>query len=346
MRGRLKSGRICASIKGEITINQKTMEIKEADKFPTIQLITRQKNANIFALNFGRSGDLRDLIETNPLPELQNGKNGYLKITSDGKVFFDSNLKPDNFEIYKITHIAGNDHSWRNFINQEEFKVPNFIKENKLSIMNFPLINEVAKIHGRSILNSFKKSHYEKFMSWHWEKNKESPAKISSHVKEVFEFADEQAKKTLETEPERKVSDILSDFLLKPLKFLKVGEWALELTSYRILKGFYKIFYQDKDYKHLYKTFEPFVESSIDQITINNEPAVRVYGHNGLYLYQLYWDILHGDFCKKCGRFLETPLTLNGNIQKNRRVYCDKSDSSDCYRKRKTENQKRSSENR
>ena len=45
-------------------------------KFPTIQLVTRQKDANIFALNFGRSGDLRDLIKTNSLPELQKGKTG------------------------------------------------------------------------------------------------------------------------------------------------------------------------------------------------------------------------------------------------------------------------------
>src|ERR1700720_922286 len=133
------------------------------DKFPIIQLITRQKDANIFALNFGRSGDLRDLIKAIPLTELQKGKDGYLKIAGDGKIFFDTSLEPDNFEIYKITHITDNDHAWRSFINQKEFKVPNFIKENSLSIMNFPIINEVAKIEGKNIFNSFKKSNYEKF---------------------------------------------------------------------------------------------------------------------------------------------------------------------------------------
>ena len=316
------------------------MGIEEADKFPTIQLITRQKDANIFALNFGRSGDLRDLIKANPLTELQKGKDGYLKITGDGKIFFDTDLKPDNFEIYKITHIAGNDHAWRSFIHQDEFKVLNFIKENNLSLMNFPAINEIIKVEGKNIFNSFKKLNYEKFMGWFWGKNKESPAKISKHAKEVFDFADEQAKKTLEVEPERKMSDILSDFLLKPLQFLNVGEWALKLSSYQILKQYYKLFYQDKNYRHLFKTFEPFVLQSTDQIAINGEPAIRVYGHNGLYLYQLYWDILHGDFCKRCGRFLGTSLTSNGSIQKNRRVYCGEADNADCYRKRKTENQK------
>jgi hypothetical protein len=312
----------------------------KTDKFPTIQLITRQKNANIFSLNFGRSGDLRDLIKANPLPELQKGKDGYLKITGDGKVFFDTDLKPDNFEIYKITHIADNDHAWREFVKQDDFKVLDFIKKNNLSIMNFPVINEFIKFEGRNIFNSFKKSNYEKFTSWPWEKNKDTPAKISKHVKEVFDFTDAQARKTLEAEPKRKMSDILSDFLLKPLRLLPISEWSLKLYSYQLLRDYNKLFYQDKDYKHLYKSFELFVENSIDQTTINGEPAVRVYGHNGLYLYQLYWDILHGDFCKKCGKFLETPLTPNGNIQKNRRVLCSESDDPDCYRKRKTENQK------
>jgi hypothetical protein len=316
------------------------MNNTEADKFPTIQLITRQKDANIFALNFGRSGDLRDLIKDNPLPELQKGKDGYLKITSDGRMLFDSNLKPDNFEIYKVTHITGNDHAWREFVEQDDSRAIDFIDKNKLSIINFPAINEAIKIEGRNILSNFRKSNYEKFTSWRWGKNKENPAKISSHVKEVFEFTDMQARKNLEINPKLKVSDILSDFLLRPLKLLPIGEWTLKLSSYKIVQGFYQTFYQEKNYEHLYDAFEPFTLQSIDQVTINNEPAVRVYGHNGLYLYQLYWDFMHGDFCKKCGRFLETPLTPNGNIQKNRRVLCSESDNSDCYRKRKAENQK------
>ncbi len=310
------------------------------DKFPIIQLITRQKDANIFALNFGRSGDLRDLIKANSLPELQEGKDGYLKITGDGKMLFDSNLKPDNFEIYKITHILENDHAWQDFTKQDESRVADFIDKNNLSIINFPVINEAIKIAGRNIVNSFRKSNYERFMSWTWARNKESPAKISSHVKKVFEFTDMQVRKTLKTNPKLKVFDILSDFLLKPLRFLNIGEWATKLSSYKIVQGFYQTFYQEKNYEHLYDTFEPFVLQSIDQITINNEPAVRIYGHNGLYLYQLYWDFMHGDFCKKCGKFLESPLTPNGNIQKNRRVLCGETDDPDCYRKRKTENQK------
>lgn len=315
------------------------MSNTKTDNFPLIQLITRQKDANIFALNFGRSGDLRDLIKDNPLPELQKGKDGYLKITG-GKMFFDTELKPDNFEIYKITHITGNDHAWREFVKQGDYRVVDFIDKNKLSIMDFPVVNEFIKINGRNVLSNFRKSNYEKFTNWRWEKNKESPAKISSHIKEVFNFSDAQTKNDLKTNPKLKVSDILSDFFLKPLRVLPIGDWALKLYSHGLVRGFNKIFYQEKNYEHLYDTFEPFVLQSIDQITINNEPAVRVYGHNGLYLYQLYWDFMHGDFCKKCGKFLETPLTLNGNIQKNRRVLCGESDNPDCYRKRKTENQK------
>lgn len=296
--------------------------MSKATQIPVIQLITRERNANIYGHSIWRKGGVDELIENVYLLELREGKNGYLKISqTEERIFFDTNLEPvKDYEIYKVTHVAENNRAYRNFIEQDESKLLRWMEEKNISVMTFPFINKSATNIGKNIINIFKKFNFKKFSDWTFEKvvrGKSLPLKLSKLAQEVFGFTDKKARESLEAKPEEKIFEAPSEFFTNPLQYMGLSEWNLTIFSYRMLKKFHTLFYVDKNYKG-FNEFEKISEGSFDWIKINNKTAVRVYGHNGLYLYQLYWDVMHGDFCQRCGRFLETPLRTNGIIRQNR----------------------------
>lgn len=307
-----------------------------------IQLITREKEPEFPEVGFGIG--LRNLLKDNPVPELKEGKNGYLKASLiQGKVFFDFNPKPiKGYGIYKITHLEGNDHSYRKFIEQDESKLLKFVKENNISIMSFPGWDESLKNSTDKITNLFERRNPKKIEDWYWEKGTLNKNKISMRTKEILEAWNDESVKKLAENPGQKTIEIPTEIIIKPWEHLGMNEWALTLLSHKLLRGFHELVYSKKEYRDFYKFFKQFIKELVDSpIEIGGKNGVRVYGHNGLYFYEFYQDALGGDFCKKCGKFLKTGLTPNGLIRKNRRVFCDKLDNFDCYKSRKAENQKR-----